>query len=171
MGKEKRNITIVDKDDNVIGSMPMMQAIQEGKIRRVSRIFLIRDEEIYLQRRSPDCYTFPNTWDKSAGGHVDEGESYEQAARREAKEEIGIEDIDIELIDKFYFEEDLNGIPAFQFTSVFKAIYSDQHLNLAPHEVSSGRWFNFNDVDEMIKNNPNEFATGFLRSWERFKKN
>ncbi len=47
--------------------------------------------ELFLQLRSMNKVTQPGRWDTSVGGHVDPGESYEVAARREMHEELGID--------------------------------------------------------------------------------
>jgi isopentenyldiphosphate isomerase len=53
--------------------------------------FLLRsDGKIMLQHRSPEKTPFPDCWDSSSSFHVKFGESYEQAARRELREETGI---------------------------------------------------------------------------------
>lgn len=51
---------------------------------------LIRDEHgrVYLHRRSADRRLFPGTWD-FVGGHIDPGETPEQALAREIEEETG----------------------------------------------------------------------------------
>ena len=47
--------------------------------------------QILLMKRDDDPdIPFPNTWDL-VGGHIEEGESPEEALRRETKEEIGCE--------------------------------------------------------------------------------
>jgi 8-oxo-dGTP diphosphatase len=46
------------------------------------------DGRIFIQRRSPDRRLFPNTWD-IVGGHVEPGESLEEALHREVQEETG----------------------------------------------------------------------------------
>jgi 8-oxo-dGTP diphosphatase len=46
------------------------------------------DGRIFFQRRSPDRRLFPNTWD-IVGGHLEPGESVEDALRREVEEETG----------------------------------------------------------------------------------
>ena len=46
--------------------------------------------EVLLQKRSEEAVTYPGLWDISAAGHVDSGETPEEAAVREVEEEIGI---------------------------------------------------------------------------------
>jgi 8-oxo-dGTP pyrophosphatase MutT (NUDIX family) len=46
------------------------------------------DGRIFFQRRSPHRVLFPDTWD-IVGGHVEPGESVEEALRREVEEETG----------------------------------------------------------------------------------
>ncbi|MEH1126188.1 NUDIX hydrolase [Micromonospora sp. CPCC 206061] len=46
------------------------------------------DGRIFIQRRSPDRRLFPNTWD-IVGGHVEPGETLEEALYREVREETG----------------------------------------------------------------------------------
>lgn len=51
---------------------------------------LILDDNgrIFVQRRSPQRTLFPNCWD-IVGGHLEEGESVDDALRREVEEETG----------------------------------------------------------------------------------
>lgn len=82
-------VTIVNNQDEVIGVEDRKTAFANGLIRRNSRIWLFNPRaEIFLQKRSAAKDIFPNRWTESAGGHVDEGETYEQAAHRELEEEI-----------------------------------------------------------------------------------
>ncbi|MER5457438.1 NUDIX domain-containing protein [Micromonospora sp. NPDC002389] len=46
------------------------------------------DGRIFFQRRSPHRRLFPNSWD-IVGGHLEPGETVEQALRREVTEETG----------------------------------------------------------------------------------
>jgi 8-oxo-dGTP diphosphatase len=50
---------------------------------------LVRDGELLLGRRSSDCQWLANAWDVF-GGHIEHGESEEDALRRELAEELGI---------------------------------------------------------------------------------
>ena len=64
-----------------------------------SYVYLLRDgasgTEVLLQRRGPVPY-MAGHWAAAAAGHVEPGETAYDAARREAVEELGITDIDLE---------------------------------------------------------------------------
>ena len=74
---------------------------------------------MFLQRRSSEVETYPNTWDQSAGGHVDEGETYEEAAKRELKEELGIDNVGLKKVTKFYTEQDYKDIILREFSTLY----------------------------------------------------
>ena len=81
----------VTEDDSIIGSVERSTAHRDQILHRSGMIFLIRSNgKILLQHRSSTRSTFPDCWDSSSAFHVKFGESYEQAARRELKEETGI---------------------------------------------------------------------------------
>ena len=49
----------------------------------------VRDRRILLARRAPHKTVYPDRWDV-IGGHVEAGETIEQALIREAQEEVGL---------------------------------------------------------------------------------
>lgn len=79
------------KDDTILGSIERSMAHRGQILHRSGMIFLMRsDGKILLQRRSRNKAIFPDCWDSSSSFHVTFGESYEQAAKRELKEETGV---------------------------------------------------------------------------------
>lgn len=62
-----------------------------GLIHRASYILVFNDKQqlfVHLRTQSKDLY--PGLWDLTVGGVVQLGESYEESARRELSEELGI---------------------------------------------------------------------------------
>lgn len=50
---------------------------------------LVRDQKVLMAHRSPSRKNYPDTW-SFAGGHVEAGETLEDALKRELSEEIGV---------------------------------------------------------------------------------
>ena len=83
----------VTDDDRVLG--PVARSRVHGNpvlIHRSVHVLVLGPEgRLLLQKRSLRKDTQPGKWDTSVGGHVGFGQSYEEAARREALEELGLE--------------------------------------------------------------------------------
>jgi len=75
-------------------------------IRRVSLIVL-RDKKgkVLLQHRDETAERLPDYW-AFFGGGIKDGESPEEAVRREIKEELGIELKDLEFFERYEFKQE-----------------------------------------------------------------
>jgi len=88
-----KNIIWVDENDNVLGEVSLIRAHQEGLLHRISVVYLTNDtNQILVQKRTD------GRLDHSAAGHVDVGESYLEAAKRELEEELGVSGVDLQEI-------------------------------------------------------------------------
>ncbi len=72
------------------------------KARVVVSAIIQRNGKILLGRKKKDVGPYPNTW-RLPGGGVEEGETLEDAIRREVKEETGLKVVSLE---KIGFDED-----------------------------------------------------------------
>ncbi|MEO3972891.1 NUDIX domain-containing protein [Streptomyces sp. CAU 1734] len=81
----------VDERDRVIGVVERGEAIRRGWPHRVA-VVVCRDTEgrILVHRRPGGVSRFPGRYNWLVGGAVEVGESYRQAAEREAGEELGV---------------------------------------------------------------------------------
>ena len=62
--------------------------------------------ELYLQRRPAWKDIQPGRWDTAVGGHVAWGERIDEALRREAREELGLETFDAEMVAVYDFRSE-----------------------------------------------------------------
>ncbi|WP_307831389.1 NUDIX hydrolase [Nitratidesulfovibrio oxamicus] len=84
-------LEITDERDRPLMVMPIAQARRQPVRHRVVLVMLYDAEgRIYLQKRAANKRLYPGRWDLSATGHVLAGESREDAALRELREELGI---------------------------------------------------------------------------------
>lgn len=85
---------VVDTEGRVIGSATRGECHSGSMILHpvVHLHVFSPDGALLLQKRSDDKDIQPGRWDTSVGGHVDYGESIDDALRREAREELGLSD-------------------------------------------------------------------------------
>jgi 8-oxo-dGTP pyrophosphatase MutT (NUDIX family) len=84
-------LDIVDEHDQVVGRSPRGEAYARGLRHRC--VFIeARDARgrLFVHRRTPTELVYPSRYDMFVGGVVGAGESYDEAALREAEEELGV---------------------------------------------------------------------------------
>lgn len=86
-------LDIVDENDNVIGQKKRSEIYANNLSNfRVVNAFIVNSKgELWIPRRAANKRSFPSCLDMSMGGHVESGESYEDALLREMDEELGID--------------------------------------------------------------------------------
>ena len=162
------NITFVDRDDRVIGQGTKAEALSKGIIHRIVRIFVMDSAgKLLIQKRAANV-AVPNRWDQSAAGHVDTGEDYATAAKRELKEEIGISDVSLAEVAKYYAEETDDGIMKKRFNTLYSVKYDSHEINFDPKEVSEVRWVPLAELEAWMKDRSEDFTSGFLNSYQQF---
>ena len=94
---------IVDENDKVIGNISenMQNTVKPAQLRFINIIITNNADKIIVPKRSATKRLFPNCYDFSVGGHVNSGEDYEEAAYRELKEELGIENVQLKEVAYF----------------------------------------------------------------------
>lgn len=147
---------VVDAQDRVIGSESRDRVHVNNLRHRAVHVLVFNQRgEVFLQRRSIWKDTHPGKWDSSTAGHVDAGESYEEAARRELREEIGIE-CPIERIGKLA----CSASTGWEFIEVFRGMHQGP-FHLAPMELEAGAFFPLDQVRAWLEHRPQDFSPVF----------
>lgn len=111
---------------------------------RVVAACVIRDDKgryLLVQEAQPKVYGLWNL----AAGHIDKGESIEEAAVREAKEETGLE---VKLVDKIGIWHDKIAEPI-RHAFIVTVVGGD--VTPQPGEVLDVQWFTYNQIVKMRK--------------------
>ena len=84
----RERVRVYDEDGQAAGALPRDEAKRSRLAVGAVNVLLANARgEILLQRR-PEDKENGGRWDKTVGGHVDEGEEFDAAAAREAGEEL-----------------------------------------------------------------------------------
>ncbi|HUC90135.1 MAG TPA: NUDIX domain-containing protein [Patescibacteria group bacterium] len=157
-------VVVVDENDNQIGLAPLDEIWQKGLYHRIVSVFVEDDlGRMLLQRRSSSVGIYPNLWDQAAGGHVDEGQTYDQAARNEVAEELGLQDVELKVMGTHRYNGHQGSRIINQFERVYLArIPHDAVLRPETTEVDGLQWFTPTELKARIAANPELFTPGLL---------
>ena len=100
----------------------------------------VRDRRLLLGHRHPARQWYPDCWDL-VGGHIEPGESPEQAVRRECREELDVQiscvqPIPVDLAD-----------PTLRAHAFRVVQWTGEPVNAAPEEHDDLAWFTAGELD------------------------
>ena len=156
---------VVDEKDEVRGHAARSEVHGNNLRHRAVHILIFnRAGELYLQRRSRWKDRHPLKWDSSAAGHVVAGESYDETARRELKEELGL-DVPLERIVKLPASLRTDN----EFIWSYRGIVSGDPV---PNkcEIERGVFFAPAVIDGWMSARPDDFAPAFLECWKAYRR-
>lgn len=159
--KDEELFDVVDERDEITGQATRAEVHRHGWRHRAVHLFVFnRAGELFLQKRSHLKDVHPGAWDSSAAGHLDSGEDYATAARRELQEELGLTGE----------VEELARLPASprtgqEFVRLYRA-EANGKIDWPASEIEFGQFFPLDLIDRWIQERPDDFAGGFLACWE-----
>ena len=152
-------IDIVTKEGRLTGyCCPKSEIHTKGHYHNTAHVWLYtKNGEILLAQRSYEKAICPGMWDVSVAGHVDAGESIEQAAIRETKEELNLslKERDLHKIGVFEcFQSYDNGITDNEFHHTFIAELQVPLTALKPQlgEVETFKLVSFETFKTLLAN-------------------
>ncbi len=156
---------LVDEDGNVVGKATRGECHNGSRLlHAVVHLHVFNSKgEVYLQKRPEWKDIQPGKWDTAVGGHIDYGETPEQALIREVGEELGITDFKPERVGQYVFDSRRER----ELVYVNKTTY-DGLITPSAEELDGGRFWTIQEIRDAIGQNiltPNfesEFSRFFL---------
>jgi len=143
-------LDVVDENDRVIAQVPRSEVRAKNLLHRGVGILVFNSKgELYVHKRTETKDVFPGMYDMFVGGTVSAGESYEEAALRELREELGIEGVKLRALFTYRYEGPKNRC----FTKIFEVCY-DGPISHQREEVAWGRFFPVEEVLRLIRKWP-----------------
>ncbi len=137
-------VPVVEENGLVIGQATRKSVHDGSKLMHpVVHLHIINREGcLYLQKRSMKKDLLPGRWDTAVGGHVDYGESLEEALFRESSEELGFREFNPIYLKSYVWESAREK----ELVNVFAAV---GNFVLKPDldEVSEGRYWTMSEIE------------------------
>jgi len=154
---------VVDSEDRVTGSKLRSEVHVNNLTHRAVHLWIFNGRgELFLQKRSPWKINHPDQWCSSAAGHVDAGETYEEAGHREMREEIGA---DCPLVK--FWKTGASEETGYEFVEYLVG-RCDGPFRFAPGEVETGAFFPVDQIRGWIERSPGEFTPLFKMAAAKF---
>ncbi len=156
---------LVNERDEVIGRRARSEVHRLGLLHRAVHVLVFNARgDLFLQKRSLNKDRQPGVWDSSASGHLDAGESYDAAAVRELREELGW--AAARPLERL-FKLDACAETDREFVWVYRG-EAEGPFTLPPDEIERGGWFAPVVVTGWITAQPWDFASAFPLIWRRW---
>lgn len=153
-------LILVDHNDNPIGTASREECHKGmGKRHRAFVVFLFdKDGRVLLQFRS-ESKLGGNRWDVTATSHVRNGETYETAADRCLKYELGMS-VPLEKIGAFTYTERYDGFSENEYCAALIGKY-DGELKPNAAEMDKVEYFALDNVKNDLNKSPSNYTKWF----------
>jgi len=156
---------IVDEQGRVVGRAPRAACHGDPSLaHRVVHILVFNGAgDLLLQKRGRDKDIQPGKWDTSVGGHLNAGESYDEAVLRELEEELGVAGAAPERLYDYVFGNEIET----EHIRVFRLVH-DGPVRFQESEIDAVRFWSMDEIEAAL--GTGVFTPLFEHGWKRYGK-
>lgn len=137
-------VDVVDDEDRVVAQATRRDVRRENLRHRSVYILLFNSTgQLFVHRRTLSKDIFPGYWDVAVGGVVRTGEEYDEGARRELGEEVGLGAAPLRRLFPLRYEDNKSRICGVAYSCV-----ADHVPRLQRSEIAHGEWM---DLDVVLE--------------------
>jgi isopentenyl-diphosphate delta-isomerase type 1 len=154
---------VVNEQDQVVGKATRGEVHKNKNLihRSVGVLVFNSKGELLLQKRSETKDTDPGKWTISCSGHVNSGDTYENTAKRELREELGVQAPLIYIHVYMY-----RGLQETEMHTLYKTV-SDGPFVFHPLEIDIGKFFTKKTLQKQVKTGEIELSCDGKMALER----
>jgi isopentenyldiphosphate isomerase len=143
-------VDVVDESDRVIGQAARHD-VRRSNLRHRSVYVLVFNStgQLFVHRRTPSKDVFPGHWDVTVGGVLNAGEGYDEGARRELREELGVPGLTLRRLFPLRYDDAHNRV-----AGVVYSCTNDGPFQLQASEIAEGRWMDLDVVLDRTQHDP-----------------
>ena len=163
-------VILVDKNDNIVGSMEKMEAHEKGILHRAFSVFILNNKsELLIQKRAKSKYHSAGLWTNSCCSHQRKDESSIHAGQRRLFEEMGIKASLQNLFSFIYKTSFDNGLIEHELDHVLFG-FSNDEPKINSNEVDDYKWVSLELLKKDLILKPDKYTAWFVIIFERFYK-
>ena len=154
---------IIDSNGIVVGKATRREChLDTSLAHRVVHVLVFNSRgELFLQKRSMNKYIQPGKWDTSVGGHLNLGETFEDAVYREMQEELGIAGVPVRHLYDYWMRNEVET----EFVRTYICVY-DGRITVATDEIDAGRFWRLAEIESNLGSGT--FTPNFEQEYHKY---
>jgi isopentenyldiphosphate isomerase len=138
----KELVDVVDESGRTVGVVTRAEMRQRRLPHRCTYVLVFNSAgALFVHLRTPGKDVFPSYWDVTVGGVQAAGESYDEGARREVQEELGVDANGTERLFPFQYSDARTTVHGM----VYRLVH-DGPFRLQPEEIVEGEFLSIDAV-------------------------